>query len=167
MAMKAQAERLELEVPERKLLGFYDGLRERMRRAVERRGGRLGPAAATALLLVPDVFILLVRLSLDREVPAESRRLLGGALLYFLMPLDLMPEIVVGPVGYLDDLILACVVLSRALGPEVEARAAAHWNGPTELRRALTDVVRSADSLLGDGLSARLRALLARRGLEL
>jgi uncharacterized membrane protein YkvA (DUF1232 family) len=152
---------------ERRLLSFYDRLRDRVSTRVEGRGGRLGSAASTALLLVPDIFILLLRLSLDREVPAENRRLLGGALLYFLVPLDLFPEMFVGPAGYLDDLVLACVVLAQALGPEVEARAAAHWNGPTELRLALTQIVRSAESLLGGGLYARLRALLARRGLEL
>ena len=154
-------------VSERRLLGFYDSLRGSIARAVEGRAGRLGAAAAAALLLVPDIFILLARLSLDREVPAETRRLVGGALLYFLVPFDLMPEIVLGPGGYLDDLVLACVVLAQALGPELEAHAARHWNGPTELRRALSDITRSAESLLGEGLFARLRNLLARRGLEL
>src|SRR5262245_59645581 len=53
------------------LLSFYDRLREKILQAVEKRGGRLGEGAVRALLLVPDVFILLVRLSLDREVPGS------------------------------------------------------------------------------------------------
>ena len=68
------------ELPTTGLLSFYDRLRERVVREVERRGGKLGSGAAQALLLVPDVFILAVRLMLDREVPQSTRVLLGSAL---------------------------------------------------------------------------------------
>ena len=83
-------------LPSTGLLSFYDRLRERILRAVERRGGRLGGAVAETLLLAPDVFMLLARLSLDKEVPKETRVLVSGALAYFLLPVDLLPEMVVG-----------------------------------------------------------------------
>lgn len=149
------------------LLSFYDRLRRRIAAVIERRGGRWGEKTAAALLLVPDVFVLLVRLTLDRQVPAETRRLLGGALAYFVLPLDLLPEMMLGPVGYLDDLVLACVVLAQALGPDLERHARKHWSGSGELRETLAQITRSADALLGDGLFARLRRLLAQRGVEL
>ena len=59
-------------LPSTGLLSFYDRLRERILESVEERGGHLGSATVSALLLVPDVFMLLVRLSLDREVPART-----------------------------------------------------------------------------------------------
>ncbi len=152
---------------EARLLSFYDQLRARVESTVARRGGRWGPQVASALLLVPDVFFLLARLTLDRSVPKETRRLLGGALAYFLLPLDLLPELVVGAGGYLEDLVLASVVLAQALGPELETHAARHWSGRGEVREALTAVARSAESLLGEGLYARLKRLLARRGFQL
>src|SRR5687768_14301139 len=76
---------------ESRLLGFYDRLRERILETVERRGGRLGSASVRALLLVPDIFMLLVRLALDPEVPGGTRALIGGALAYFILPIDLLP----------------------------------------------------------------------------
>lgn len=148
------------------LLGFYDGLRERVAAAIERRGGRFGERASRYLLLVPDLFMLLARLTLDREVPAATRRLLGGALLYFVVPFDLLPEAVTGVGGYLDDLVLASAVLTQALGPELEERARRHWSGDEELRVVLADVVRSARALLGGGLWERVRASLERRGVR-
>src|SRR5581483_1627328 len=58
---------------------FYDRLRGRIVRTLDRRGGGLGRGVADALLLVPDMFMLLVRLARDPEVPRGSRALIGGA----------------------------------------------------------------------------------------
>jgi len=148
------------------LLGFYDRLRERVVATVERRGGRLGGRLGPYLLLVPDVFMLLTRLTLDREVPQATRRLLGGALLYFVVPFDLLPEALAGVAGYVDDLVLASAVLTEALGPELEERARRHWSGGEDLLVVLSDVARSARALLGGGLYERVRASLERRGVR-
>lgn len=150
----------------RGLLAFYDRLRDRMLVAAEHHSQRFGKPAVEALLLVPDVFVLLVRLSLDREVPAEARALIGGALAYFILPVDLFPEAVVGPVGYLDDLVLAAAVLSQALGGELEPYARKYWNGDQELRQTLHDIAGSAQTLLGRDLYRRIQRTLAKRGLR-
>lgn len=155
------------EVVSLRLLSFYDRLRGRIVRAIEKRGGRLARGAADVLLLVPDVFMLLVRLALDPQVPAPTRSLIGGALAYFLLPFDLLPEALVGGLGFADDLVLAAAVLTQALGPELEPRAQLYWSGRRELRRVLQDVVGTAQSLLGENLVGRLERLLARRGVSL
>jgi uncharacterized membrane protein YkvA (DUF1232 family) len=154
-------------MPPARLFGFYDRLRDRVAAGVERRGGRLGRPAADALLLVPDVFILLVRLAFDRQVPPGVRSLIGGALAYFVLPFDLLPEGLIGGAGFLDDLVLATAVLSQALSPALEARASRYWSGRQELRQVLQDVIGTASSLLGENLFGKLRALLARRGILL
>ena len=154
------------DLPSSGLLSFYDRLRARIRRGVARRGGSLGEKTVEALLLVPDVFVLLLRLLLDRDTPSNTRALIGGALAYFVLPMDLLPEAFVGVGGFVDDLVLSAVVLSSVLSPELEQKAKAYWSGSEELRTALTDVVRTADSLLGEDLFGRLKALLERRGIE-
>jgi uncharacterized membrane protein YkvA (DUF1232 family) len=150
-----------------RLLSFYDRLRERIVSRIEQRGGRLSSGAARALLLVPDVFILLVRLTLDRDVPRSTRALIGGALAYFLLPLDFLPELVLGPVGFMDDLVLAVAVLGQAFGDELEPYARWHWSGPEDLRVVLRDISTSADQLLGQKIYDRLRRFLGRRGVEM
>ena len=162
LSPRAPAERRTLR--ERRILGFYDGLRERMLEAAGRRNRRLGKPVVEALLRVPDVFILLGRLALDRDVPPQARALIGGALAYFILPTDLFPEAIVGPVGYLDDLVVAAAVLSQALGGNLEPYAAKYWNGDQELRQVLHDISSSAGVLLGRNLFARVERLLARRG---
>jgi uncharacterized membrane protein YkvA (DUF1232 family) len=155
------------EPPTAGLLSFYDKLRARILAAVERRGGKLAAPTVRALLLVPDVFMLLVRLSLDREVPASARAMIGGALAYFVLPIDLFPEAVVGGVGYLDDLVLATAVLAHAFGGDLEPYARRHWSGPEDVRKVIADVASTAHGLLGQNLYDRLSKLLSRRGIDL
>lgn len=150
-----------------RLLSFYDRLRGQILVAANRRHRKLGKPAVEALLLVPDVFVLLVRLALDRQVPGEARALIGGALAYFLLPTDLFPEALVGGVGYLDDVVLAAAVLSQALGGELEPYARKYWNGDQELRQALRDLSSSASALLGRDLVSKLQRVLGRRGVTL
>jgi uncharacterized membrane protein YkvA (DUF1232 family) len=149
------------------LFSFYDKLRERVLHAVDKHGGRYSEAVVEALLLVPDVFILLVRLTLDKEVPKPARAMIGGALAYFILPTDLLPEAILGVGGYLDDLVLAAAVLSQAFGGELEPYARKHWSGSHELGKVLGGITETAHHLLGDRTYARLKGLLARLGIEL
>ncbi len=142
------------------LLAAYDGIRRKALRAVERRGGRLGADAVRVLLLVPDIFLLLVRLSLDKEVPVRTRVLIGSVLAYFLLPIDLLPEGLLGGAGYLDDLVLATAVIAQAFGGELETYARKHWSGPDDIREVLRDVSASAHRLLSGKTYRRLRELL-------
>ncbi|MES1240205.1 MAG: DUF1232 domain-containing protein [Acidobacteriota bacterium] len=154
------------ELPSKGLLSFYDRLRERIIHAVEKRGGKLGDGAVRALLLVPDVFILLVRLALDKNVPGGTRAMIGGALAYFVLPADLLPEMILGGAGFLDDLVLAVAVLSQAFGGDLEPYARKHWSGAEDLRVVLKDISETAQSLLGQNLYDRLKRVMGRRGIE-
>lgn len=155
------------EVAPMRMLAFYDRLRGRIVAALDKRGGRLGRGAVDALLVVPDLFMLLVRLALDPQVPASTRGLIGGALAYFVLPFDLLPEALVGGLGFMDDVVLAAAVLTQALSPDLEPRARRYWSGRHELREVLRDVVGAAQSLLGENLVGRLERVLARRGVSL
>lgn len=155
------------ELPSEGLLSFYDRLRERIHEYVEEKGGSLGPATADALLLVPDVFVFLVRLVLDPAVPKRQRALIGSAIAYFILPVDLLPEGIIGPAGYVEDLVLAITILSQAFGSDLEPWAEKYWSGSQSLRKVMRDVLQTAHGLLGADLHAKLRGALARRGLEL
>jgi len=155
------------ELPHHDLLGFYDRLRSRVLDTVERRAGKLPEDVIIALLLVPDIFILLVRLTLDKEVPRRARILIGGALAYFISPIDLLPELILGPIGYLDDLVVAVAVLSQVFTGDLEPYARKHWTGRQDLRVVLHDISSAARTLLGPAVHDRLKRLLARQGIAL
>ena len=161
--MSAQVE--EVELVSSGLLSSYDRLRRRIVEAMERKG-RLGGALSEPLLLAPDLLVLLARLCLDRDVSPVSRQLIIGSLVYFLTPVDLLPEAFLGVGGLLDDVVLASLVLSHSLDAELEPLAVKHWSGNQDLRVALADVSTAGAALLGFDLYARLKRFLARRGVH-
>ncbi|HVS14420.1 MAG TPA: DUF1232 domain-containing protein [Thermoanaerobaculia bacterium] len=150
-----------------RLLTFYDGLRRRIRAYLERQAPGLDARVVDTLLAAPDFFVLLLRLSLDRNVPVGSRRLIAGALAYFVLPLDLVPEALVGPVGYLDDVVFAATVIGHVMDERLEPWVDRYWSGDRRVRQVLRDVSDSARALLGGGVFGRLQRLLRQRGVEL
>ncbi|MGH7337347.1 MAG: YkvA family protein, partial [Myxococcota bacterium] len=81
---------------------LYDRLRTRVVRLSEP-----GQASGTAdmLLLLPDFTVLLARLLRDPQVPRRSKLIALLGIGYVLSPIDLMPAILLGPLGLLDDLV--------------------------------------------------------------
>ena len=70
-----------------------------------------------------------------------------------------MPEAILGPIGFLDDLALAAYVLNSVLkttSPDVLKR---HWAGEQDVLEAVSKVMDAADQLLGSGLWSRLKKL--------
>jgi uncharacterized membrane protein YkvA (DUF1232 family) len=148
----------------RRLLAFYDRLRRRVATPLQ---GKLGESATSTLLLAPDLFILLVRLFLDPRVPGASRSLVGGALAYFLLPADLLPEILLGAGGFLDDVVLAAAVVSHVFSRDLRPFVERHWSGPGSVQAAIEDAVRAGEALLPSRLYHRLARVLARHGVDL
>jgi uncharacterized membrane protein YkvA (DUF1232 family) len=143
---------------------FYDRLR---RRIAEPLAGKVGTPLADTVLLAPDLFVLLVRLFTDRGVPASSRSLVGGALVYFLLPVDLLPEVLLGAGGFLDDVVLAAAVVTHVFSDELRPFVSRHWSGRGNVHQVLQDAVRAGGALLPARLYDRLGRVLARRGVDL
>lgn len=137
---------------------FYQSLRRRVRE----RAGQGGKYADLALFL-PDLVHLFVRLLGDRRVPLKSKLKVGAVLAYFLSPIDLIPEIALGPVGYLDDLALAAWALDdlfRSAGPEV---ALEHWAGSADLIDLFARASAAANEVMGSGAFKKLKDVYARQ----
>lgn len=163
--MMSNSDDISVGLGEQRLWSFYDGLRLRFLRSIgDLEGERRWPQV---LLLAPDLFVLMVRLVFDHRVPRASRQLIGAALVYFLLPADLLPEIVIGVGGFIDDVVVAAAVLGHVFSPQVTPLAERHWNGSQDLQRLLTETVATARSLLGDNLHDRLVRMLRRRGIDL
>ena len=87
--------------------------------------------ARAAARFIPDCLVLLRRLLADDRVPRGRKVLLGVALGYLAVPVDLVPDFI--PVaGQLDDAVvvwLAIRAVTRAAGPDVVREL---WPGPPE-----------------------------------
>lgn len=140
----------DLVVLEREHTRYYDQLRVKIEKYMREKMGdtrteKIGPY----LLLAPDLFVLLARLAKDSRVPFRSKSIALAAVVYFMSPLDIIPEIIVGPGGYIDDIIFATLALNKMLVEVDEGIIREHWNGDKNIMGVIRDVLVKADSLVG------------------
>ena len=140
---------IELNPRERRL---YDTLRARVS---EREHGE-SSGLADLLLLLPDLTVLLVRLLRDDRVPRIPKLIALVGVGYVLSPIDLLPALLLGPLGLVDDLLVVSAALSRLLNhvhPDVVRSA---WSGQGDALEAIQRVTRWSE----DVFKGRIRSSL-------
>lgn len=138
---------------------FYQRLRRRIENWLASREGRAS-RYADRLLLLPDLVHLLVRLALDRRVPLELKTQTAAVLAYVAFPLDLVPEVLVGPAGFADDLLLVALMIRRLLGSVPAEVAADHWSGPVGVLETIRNVLDAAEDLVGNRVWSRMKRMV-------
>lgn len=139
---------------EREHADFYRKLRERMRKWLRKNGKE--HKWAEYLLFAPDLFYALVKLMADPDVPTAKKVQLGAAIAYFVSPIDLVPEGVVGPVGYIDDIVLAAYVLNNIINDVSEDVVKRNWPGEDDVLEVIRKILDVASNILGVKLLERL-----------
>jgi uncharacterized membrane protein YkvA (DUF1232 family) len=135
---------------------FYRSLRTRITGWLEKQPE--GFRHAKMLLVAPDLFHLLCRLALDKRVPASEKAKLAGAIAYFVSPLDLVPDLLMGPLGFLDDVAVAAFALNSVINSGQGEIAKELWAGDGDVLVLIQQIIATADDMLGAGVWRRLRS---------
>jgi uncharacterized membrane protein YkvA (DUF1232 family) len=149
--MPAAGQRLEIDLRARERR-LYDRLRASV--------VRLEPGASSGLrdfaLLLPDLVVLLLRLLRDPRVPfgAKAIALLGVS--YALSPIELLPELLIGPVGLVDDLLVISAALSRIVNKVHPDLVRSHWPGQGDALDAIRRVTAWSEGVFTNGLTRAL-----------
>lgn len=77
----------------------------------------------------PNLFKLLCNL-LDYDINKELRNDICSAIAYYVVPMDIIPEQVYGPYGYIDDIYLSVFVLKRVAKEYDYDFLQLVWNNP-------------------------------------
>jgi uncharacterized membrane protein YkvA (DUF1232 family) len=96
----------------------------------------------------------------DPRVNGKNKVLLGSSIVYFIIPLDFIPEALVGPLGYMDDLVFAVYVLNKILGDIDASVVREHWSGDSDVLDSIQKVLNAADSLVGTDVLGRLKNMM-------
>ncbi|MGI8898398.1 MAG: YkvA family protein [Pyrinomonadaceae bacterium] len=129
------------------------------------------------LLFIPNMIFLCARLMTDSRVPTTEKALVAGAVIYAIIPLDLIPDMIPF-VGQIDDAYLIAVTLLRLVDRTETRIVREHWRGggdvielieamaqmtakllPKRIRRVLTSRVEMAPEQ-GEGVKGLPRPLL-------
>ena len=138
---------------EEKYDDFYQKIRKQISDFLEKKHFR----HADILMLAPDFFHLLIKMTMDERVPKEKKVKLAAALVYFISPLDFLPEAILGPIGYMDDLAITAYVLNDFINSGDSDILYEHWAGKGDVLATIQNVLTVADHYLGQGLWERLK----------
>jgi len=145
---RAKHGRLEIDLRAREKR-VYDRLRARL---VTREPGE-GAGVRDLLLFLPDMVVLLLRLARDSRVPVGVKAVAMLGIGYALSPIDLMPEFLFGPIGFVDDLLIAAAAISYIVNHVHPDLVRAHWSGPGDVLDVVKSVLGWSERLLGKTLS--------------
>jgi uncharacterized membrane protein YkvA (DUF1232 family) len=105
------------------------------------------------LRALPDLVRLLARLVSDPRLPRPAKIVLAAAALYLASPFDLIPDFI-PIVGYLDDVLVAAVILDGVLNYVDRRLLLRYWPGSVA---SLDKLARTA-RFLAAWVPARLKA---------
>jgi|GEM_PF-2587274 len=108
----------------------YQKLRDRVREW-EQKDGRTNRQWLEYAIITPDLFHLLLKLSRDKDVPVMSKAIIGAGIAYFVMPMDIIPDILPG--GWIDDMAVAIIVLSYLIKDVDHAIIRRNWAGQGDI----------------------------------
>ncbi|MBD3225435.1 MAG: DUF1232 domain-containing protein [Caldithrix sp.] len=132
---------------------YYKTIRKKITDYLERKKF----AHSDMLLLAPDFFHLLVKMSMDNRVPKGKKVKFAAGVAYFISPLDFIPEAILGPIGYMDDLAVAAYILNDYINEGDLDIIYEHWAGESDILASIQNIIRVADSYLGGGLWERIK----------
>ena len=110
------------------------------------------------LMFLPNMIALCGRLLTDRRVPRTEKALFAGAIIYAVMPLDLIPDMIPF-VGQIDDAYLIALTLVRLIQRTDEGVVREHWHGGGDV----VQLVESMASLAPLLLPQRIQRVLSSR----
>ena len=117
------------------------------------------------LLFVPNLVLLCARLMTDPRVPTKERVLVAGAIIYALMPFDLIPDLLPF-VGQIDDAYLIALSLLRLATVTDPRVVRQHWNGGGDVVELIGATAMIASKLLPKKIRRVLTAHVESTGVE-
>ncbi len=137
---------------------FYRRLRGRIRDWAEGKGKN--HKYIEYILFAPDLFYLLCKLMLEPKIRPIDKALVGAGIGYFVFPFDLIPEGILGPMGYLDDVILAAYALSRLFNHNDPAVIIQYWPGEKDILQVIRQILKIAGVAVEKGMFKKIKDIV-------
>jgi uncharacterized membrane protein YkvA (DUF1232 family) len=146
-------------------LSFYAFFRQKIAKDAEKALGKYGRIITEILLTGPDLFIFIVRLYKDPEIPIDYKLALGSILIYWVVPLDFLSEMFLGVLGYVDDIFLAAYILNSLMKHIDVEKMKSYWPGCQEAPKIISKILEYSETvanLVGKNSRAKFNQLITR-----
>ncbi|RLC50127.1 MAG: DUF1232 domain-containing protein [Candidatus Cloacimonadota bacterium] len=138
-----------------KKLKFYEELRRKLRSFIKNKTGTKGEKISEYLFALPDFFILLTRLALDKRITKNQKIFISGIIAYVIMPIDIIPDFI-PVIGHIDDLVLVVFGLNMILNELDEQVLLDNWSGEEDVLELMKKITHSAEKFLNKGILKKI-----------
>ena len=107
------------------------------------------------LLALPRLARMLISLAADRDVPTAAKVVLAAMAVYLVSPIDLIPDFIPW-LGYLDDVVLAAVVVDGVLNYVDRPLVLRYWPGSADSLDRIAAVARRLARWVPNRIKARI-----------
>ncbi|MDD3051097.1 MAG: DUF1232 domain-containing protein [Candidatus Cloacimonetes bacterium] len=118
---------------------FYEKLRRKTRKFMNDKIGSSGERIIDYLFLLPDFFMLLIRLTTDERVKKSLKFTVLGVIAYVILPIDIIPDFI-PIIGYVDDLVMAIFALNMIMNEVGFQILLDNWSGPKDLLNTMQSI---------------------------
>lgn len=144
-----------------KKLKFYEKLRKTINKFAVSRGGENAGVFTKYLFALPDFFILLCRLAIDKRVSKNQKFLVGGIIAYVISPIDIIPDFIPF-VGYVDDLVLVVYGLNIVLNELDKQVLIDNWTGEEDVLHLLQKITYVAENFLDKNILRKIKGWISK-----
>ena len=145
-----------------KKMQYYEKLRQKAKHWAREKTGKTGSALSEYLFLLPDFFVLVTRLALDKRVPTKRKLMMGGIIAYMMMPIDIIPDFI--PIlGHVDDMVLLVMELNMVLNDTDQKVLEDNWSGEGNILQIMQKITANAEKFLDKNVLQRIKKWLGKR----
>ena len=151
-----------LNIDEKESKKIYDLLRKRVQKSVNSYFGKKAKKAVDLVLLLPDFFMLLWRLMLDKEIAKEKKLFIGAIIAYVLLPIDLIPDFI-PVIGFVDDLVLIAIGLDTIFVRTDKKILQKHWSGEGDILERIQSIIKLGNDILSNRIIGKITRWVNKR----
>ncbi len=152
---------MEIFPKEKRKFQFYEKLREKY--SVKRKSKSEGKNVSDYLFLLPDVFVLVCRLALEKRLSISNKLFMSAVAAYFMLPIDIIPDFVPF-VGFLEDFILAIFAFDY-LFKEIDNKIILdNWSGEADMLETTKKVVSLANKQISSKVLKKIKKIVNSKG---
>ncbi|MEA3475342.1 MAG: YkvA family protein [Candidatus Cloacimonadota bacterium] len=141
---------------------IYDLLRKRVRKSATNYVGKRYIKFIEYVLLIPDFFMLLWRLMLDKEIGKEKKLFIGAITAYVLLPIDLIPDFI-PVIGFVDDLVLIAIGLNTIFVKTDKKILQKHWSGEGDILERIQSIIKLGNDILSNRIIGKITRWVNKR----
>jgi len=109
-----------------------------------------------------EIFNFLQSLSSLDKLARKEKLLLTSVITYFVNPLDFLPELFLGALGYLDDVVAGALVLNQILHKLPTDFVDNNWKGKIKLIPLIANILNNAEHIVDKLIYNKLKKFFIR-----